>query len=102
MRNSTRFLAQTPPIKAIIRAPASNGMDVLETSSLDDWKRRLTGFFSAYRLATPGAYQIRFIGIADDGRELAVLEAAGHLLNLEQADAFNHFVARFSARHVSG
>ena len=35
------------------------------------------------------------------GAELAVLEGAGHLLNLEQPDAFNRALRNFLSRHVA-
>jgi len=35
------------------------------------------------------------------GAELTVLEGAGHVLNLEQPDAFNRAVRQFLARHVT-
>ena len=45
--------------------------------------------------------QMREMERAIAGAELAVLEGAGHLLNLEQADAFNRIVARFLSAHVN-
>ena len=73
-RRSVLFLANTPPVKGLVRALQSAGVDAQESSTSALWQRRLEQIFTAYLTATPEAYQVRFIGVADDGMELVRAE----------------------------
>ena len=73
-RRSLLFLANTPPVKGLIRALQQGGVDVQESSTTDQWQRRMQQIFAAYLEATPEAYQVRFVGAADEGREIVRVE----------------------------
>jgi PAS domain S-box-containing protein len=73
-RRSVLFLANTPPVKGLVRALQSAGVDAQESSTTALWQRRLEQIFTAYLTATPEAHQVRFIGVADDGMELVRAE----------------------------
>lgn len=60
LRQAVVFLSQTPPIQGIIHAERDG----------HDWKHRLAKIFTAFANTHPHYNQIRFIGIADQGREL--------------------------------
>ena len=73
-RRSVRFLGDVPPIQGIVRASKNNGQDSQEQSSLQLWQQRLSQIFSAFLATNPEVYQVRYIGIADGGRELVRVE----------------------------
>ncbi|MDP1901014.1 MAG: PAS domain S-box protein [Rubrivivax sp.] len=65
-----QFLAHTPPVQGIIRASRNRGFDAQEANTMATWHRRLDGIFSAFATARPSHFQLRFVGVADQGREL--------------------------------
>lgn len=64
------FLAKTPPVQGIVRATDNNNYDDLEQSSRARWQQRLSQIFQAYLSSDSAIAQIRYIGVADSGREL--------------------------------
>ncbi|WP_019606197.1 ATP-binding protein [Teredinibacter turnerae] len=64
------FLFRTPPINGFIRALQNDGYDELERSTLAQWDQRLKTIFVAYLESNSSIVQIRYIGLADNGREL--------------------------------
>ncbi len=79
-RRSVLFLANTPPVKGLVRALQNGGLDVLESSTTALWQRRMEQIFSAYLAATPEAFRVRFIGVADEGREIVRVERRDNLV----------------------
>jgi PAS domain S-box-containing protein len=69
-RRNVLFMAATPPIKGLLRARQGGGIDQQELSTSTMWTRRMQEIFSAYLLTESSAYQVRFIGIENGGREL--------------------------------
>ena len=70
LRRDVVFLSHTPPVQGMIRAFRNRGYDETDKSSLDGWKKRLQNIFSEFAKARPDYYQIRYIGIANNGKEL--------------------------------
>lgn len=70
LRRDVMFLANTPPVQAIIRASQAQGSGGGDSDSFDVLADRLQVIFSSLAAARPEYYQIRYIGLADDGREL--------------------------------
>ncbi|MBU0539339.1 MAG: hypothetical protein KKF24_09605, partial [Gammaproteobacteria bacterium] len=70
LKKDAYFLSGTPPISGIIRASRNDGFDEKERSSLQLWSKRLQEIFAAYLETHPSVMQVRYIGIANDGREL--------------------------------
>ncbi|MFA6488065.1 MAG: PAS domain S-box protein, partial [Sideroxydans sp.] len=68
------FLSNTPPISGIARAVRHGGIDPRENNARAVWERRLQEIFTAYMQANPEYYQVRYIGLADGGRELVRVE----------------------------
>lgn len=66
------FLSNTPPVSGIVRATLNHEYDVRE-----DWEERLQQIFSAFSTAHPDYCQIRYIGVADGGREIVHIENRG-------------------------
>lgn len=65
------ILAEMPPIQGIARALAQNDFDAEGNSSLQQWQQRLNTIFSSYAANSDVIMQVRFIGLANEGRELA-------------------------------
>ncbi|KUF11788.1 hypothetical protein AVJ23_04170 [Pseudoponticoccus marisrubri] len=73
-----RILSELPPIQGLARVAHSAGVDPQDGSSRDvDWRRRLQQIFVSFHEARPDYRQIRFIGMADDGRELVRVDKSG-------------------------
>jgi hypothetical protein len=70
IRRDVLFLSRTPPVQGIRRAVSSQGYDSRGVSSLEHWKQRLQAVFKSFMETHPGYFQIRYIGVADNGREL--------------------------------
>ncbi len=68
------ILKLTPPIQGIVRARHNNGVDVAHNSTFDDWQQRLETIFESFLYARPEYHQIRFIGVADGGREIVRMD----------------------------
>lgn len=70
-------LSTTPPIRGIIRASANGGIDPIDPydgSSLRAWQTRLEVIFASIMRSHPAYFQIRFIGVADSGREIVRID----------------------------
>ena len=80
LSGDTQYLAGTPPIKGIPRAIANGGIDPYDNSHLIMWKKRLATIFSELIRAKPNYLQIRYIGIADNGKELIRVDRKGNLI----------------------
>lgn len=61
------FLRNTPPILAIAKAQDSK---VVEDASAEIWKNRLEVIFKSFAKAKKQYHELRFIGVADNGKEL--------------------------------
>jgi PAS domain S-box-containing protein len=64
------FLSRTPPVQGIMRAARNKGLDPVENMTGEFWARRLQEIFSAFAAARGDLFQLRYIGVADNGREL--------------------------------
>ncbi len=70
LRQDVLFLSNVPPISGIVRAAQNRGYDARYHNSTRVWEERLQQIFSAFAAAHPDYYQIRYVGVADAGREL--------------------------------
>lgn len=68
-RRQIQFLHSTPPIQGIVRA-SKTGIDPYDGTPLNQWKSRLQIIFEGFLENNPQLAQIRYIGIANNGREL--------------------------------
>ncbi len=82
LKRDTVFLAGTPPIQGIIRSLSNGGVDPKVNNSTEDWQHRLQEIFSAYLEIQPGVQQVRYIGIADDGRELVRVDRKNNKISV--------------------
>ena len=74
LRRDVQFLARTPPVQGIVRAGLNKEFDRQEGVSTAFWISRLVENVSAFAEARPEYYQIRYIGVADNGRELVRID----------------------------
>ncbi len=74
LRQNTLFLANVPPISGIARAASNRGIDPRDKNSYATWEARLQDIFAAFLRAHPDYFQVRYIGVADVGRELVRVE----------------------------
>ena len=77
LRQDTLFLSTVAPIQGIVRARAADGIDPTTRISEEEWRQRLTMLFEAMLKYRPDYFQIRFIGVADNGKELVRVERNG-------------------------
>lgn len=70
LKGDVRILSQLPPIQGIVRSAQNQGVDPLDGSTVSLWRERLeTIFISLFTPRSPYV-QLRYIGVADQGREL--------------------------------
>lgn len=72
-----QFLAGTPAVQGILRGKKNGGVDPLDGSPSELWEVRLQTLFSKLLESKPQYGQIRFIGLADGGRELVRVDRGG-------------------------
>ena len=77
LRQNVLFLSNTPPVSGILRAAQNNGYDARDGDTRARWEARLQQIFAAFSNAHPAYYQIRYIGMADGGRELVRVDQRG-------------------------
>ncbi len=70
MRNDAFVVSQTPPIEGIVRAAENGGIDPLDGSTGSLWRVRLETIFASIMAVRPHYTQMRYIGFADNGKEL--------------------------------
>jgi diguanylate cyclase (GGDEF)-like protein/PAS domain S-box-containing protein len=70
LRRDALFLSHAPPVSGILRASLNHGVDPRDGNAIDTWNKRLQEIFAAFAEAHPQYYQVRYIGVADGGREL--------------------------------
>lgn len=77
LRQDVTFLAAVPPIEGILNASTNNGIDSKDGSTISQWQDRLAQIFQEMLLAKPSYIQLRYIGVADEGRELVRVDRRG-------------------------
>jgi len=79
LRQDALMLADTAPVRGIVRAARAGGRDPLDGSTLDQWRARLADNFAAVLRAKPDYLKARVIGVADGAREIVTVQrgAAG-------------------------
>ena len=81
LRKDALFLSGTPPIQGIIRAHGRGGIDPVDLSTEEEWRKRLAVILKELLRAKSHYFQIRYIGVADHGRELVrVYRSSGQII----------------------
>jgi len=75
MRRDALILAHVPPVQGIVRATRDRGLDKEAGVPIAFWMAGLTEIFSAFAKSSPEYFQIRFLGVAADGRELVRVDS---------------------------
>lgn len=76
LRADALFLAAIPPIQGIRRALEGGGWDAAGGSTLGQWRERLERIFLAFAETRQEYFQLRLIGVQDNGWELVRVERA--------------------------
>lgn len=80
-------ISRMPPIEGVIRSLANQNIDPIDGSSSDRWRERLIQIFSAMLKDNPAYTQIRYIGLADQCKELVrVDQGQGDIVVISGAD----------------
>lgn len=83
LKSDVRFLSKTPPVQGIIEAKLHEGYDKEGHSSLETWEKRLQHIFMEFARARPNYFQIRFIGVENNGKEIVRINSAnGHVVTV--------------------
>lgn len=80
LSGDAQYLVGTPPITGIPRAINNGGIDPLDKSSLSIWRKRLATIFSELIRAKSSYLQIRYISVANNGKELIRVNRRGNLI----------------------
>lgn len=70
LQDDITALYKTAPVKGIMRAHQNHGTDPKGGNSQKQWKKELTTIFESVLAHNKSYVQVRYIGIADNGREL--------------------------------
>ncbi|WP_417621072.1 sensor histidine kinase [Parasphingorhabdus sp.] len=73
-REDASFLSETPAVHGISRALGNGGIDPVSGLPQAEWERRLSANFASMLESRPAYFQLRYIGIADGGREIVRVE----------------------------
>lgn len=99
LRHNVLFLASSPPVAGIQRAIQNRDYDVLDGSRREAWEARLQSLFIAFSQTHPDYYSLRYVAIADGGREIVHVDnkdgkvsaiPANHELTFSSRDYFRH------------
>ena len=85
-KRSIQFLSEVPPVQGLRRAIAGGGMDLQEASSRQGWERQLSQIFTAFLSTNADVFKVRYVGVADQGRELLHVEREGDRIETTPAD----------------
>ncbi len=74
LRKDVLFLSRLPAITEIMRAAQDHPGGARDVGMIASWGKRMGGVFAAFSSAHPSYYRIRYIGVADAGRELVRID----------------------------
>ena len=90
IRSQIQFLYSTPPVQGIVRASENNGVDPFDGTPLPLWKSRLETIFKAYIENSQNIFQIRYIGVNNDGQELIRVDKKGSTVTITPPQNLQH------------
>ena len=102
LREDVLFLSDSPPVSGIMRAALNRGHDPRYGYASQVWEERLQQIFAAFSKAHPIYNQIRFIGVADGGRELVRIDNRAGRIEVTPADRLQAKGDRDYFRATSG
>lgn len=82
LANNVSIVSYTPPIQGIIRSKKNYDVDPIGDSTLNQWRHRLENIFMSIMKHNKSYYQMRYIGVADDGREIVRVNREGKELKV--------------------
>lgn len=77
MANDGYIVSRTPPLQGIIRSRKNGDIDPMDGSTTKLWQERLQHIFMSVMEVRPHYFQMRYIGLADGGRELVRVNRNG-------------------------
>ncbi len=80
MERDAAIISQTPPIQGVVRSRKTSGIDFLDGSSEKLWQQRLGTILISMMRQRPEYTQMRYIGLADNGREIVRVNRRGQQL----------------------
>lgn len=70
IKNNVSIVSNTPPIQGIIRSKHNYDFDPIEDSTLNQWRHRLENIFTSIMKHNHNYFQMRLVGIENNGREI--------------------------------
>ena len=70
LTKSTLFLSNLPSVNGIANVPFTENTNKLQTEAFFSYEEQLSRIFEIYLDSLPNLIQVRYIGIADNGREI--------------------------------
>jgi len=93
-RQNIKFIQLLPPISGIVRATENGGIDPKNQTPIALWNERLTTIFDGFIRNHADVAQIRYIGKADNGRELIRIDRTDNGIQIIQADNLQQKASR--------
>lgn len=86
LRQDVLFLSNAPPVSGIVRAAMNHGYDPRYGNTHKVWAERLEQIFSAFSQAHPNYFKIRYIGVANGGREIVRIGNREGIIEITPSD----------------
>ncbi len=77
LANDVSVLSKMAPVQGIIKSKENGGIDAERGMSTKEWSQQLENIFASMLSAKSSYVQVRFIGVADNGRELVRVNRNG-------------------------
>ncbi len=85
--SDVNFISSIPPIAGIIRAINAGGADPVADRKLKEWKSHLSDVFYTILVTHPSYFQVRFIGLDDNGKEIVRVDRVnGQVIPIAEED----------------
>ncbi len=100
LRQDVLFLNKAPPVSGIIRASKTGGYDPDQNTTGRAWEQRLSDIFTNVLRQRGSYFQIRFIGVADNGKELVRVERKEGRISAKKKEALQRKGDRYYFREI--
>ncbi|WP_416305346.1 ATP-binding protein [Neptunicella sp. SCSIO 80796] len=96
-----KFLYNTPPIQGLVRATQNHGIDPKDKTPYGLWRERLETIFTAFLNINEEIDQLRFIGKADNGREIVRVDRTGGQVHVVADEGLQSKAERYYFQDVT-
>lgn len=86
LKEDVQFLTGIAAVQGIIRATENEGFDEQENTMINVWENRMTSFIITLIRNRPSYHQIRFISLAQEGKEILRVDKVGETITVTKKE----------------